>query len=139
MDAAFAMMDAMELDSILFPLNFVCCAEGDFGLQVLKRAKKKGLARMAIKSMAYSFWEDGDDRYCITWYKPVENRKLAADALRFTLSEDITAAIPPGDAKIFRKVMKLAADFTPLTSRERKALLSKAKGVQPIFEHPPAK
>jgi hypothetical protein len=53
--------------------------------------------------------------------------------LRFTLSEDITAAIPPGDEKIFQMALELAADFKPLSKRERANLLAGSKGTAPLF------
>ena len=39
----------MQLDSVLFPVNYVNYAEGDFGPQILAEAKKRGLARMALQ------------------------------------------------------------------------------------------
>lgn len=52
--------------------------------------------------------------------------------MRFTLSEDITAAIPPGEEKFFRMALDFAA-FQPLSAAERQELLASAKGLEPIF------
>lgn len=59
--------------------------------------------------------------------------RLGKPGARFTLSEDITAAIPPGDENLYAMALELAAGFRPLTARERGQLLAAAKGIEPIF------
>jgi aryl-alcohol dehydrogenase-like predicted oxidoreductase len=133
-DAAKLLMDSMPLDSVLFPVNYVNYAEGDFGPQILAEAKKRGLARMALKALAETTWKPGEERtYKNCWYRPIEDPALAEKALRFTLSEDITAAIPPGYEKFFNMALKVASNFKPLSTPERQALLASAQGVTPIF------
>ena len=48
-EAALALMDRFPLDSILFPVNFACYAQGNFGPQILEEARKKHIARLALK------------------------------------------------------------------------------------------
>jgi sulfopyruvate decarboxylase TPP-binding subunit len=55
-------------------------------------------------------------------------------SLRFTLSEDITAAIPPGDEQLFRLALKVAPSFTPLKPEEKTSLLAGAKDLEPLFK-----
>ncbi|MCS7061188.1 MAG: aldo/keto reductase [Anaerolineae bacterium] len=136
-EAAIALMDRFPLDSILFPINFVNYVRVHFGPQVIEHAQRKGVARLALKAMAHRPWRQGEPHtHPKAWYKPVDDRALARLALRFTLSEDVTAAIPPGDSDHFRFAMDVAADFTPLTHQERVALLSAANDVEPIFRYP---
>jgi len=122
---------------VLFPVNFVCYSQGNFGPQVVARARERGAARLALKALAYTRWPQGTDRTKTatpkTWYQPVTDPELASLALRFTLSEDITAAIPPGDEQIYRVALRLALGFRPLSAQERKQLLGSAAGVEPIF------
>lgn len=133
-EAALAMMDRFPLDSILFPVNYICYGEGSFGPQVLARAKEKGVARLALKALARTRVAKGAPRqYPKCWYEPIDDREQARQALRFTLSEDVTAVIPPGDERIFRMALDLAADFKPLEPGERERLLAGARGIQPIF------
>jgi aryl-alcohol dehydrogenase-like predicted oxidoreductase len=134
-EAAIAMLDRFRLDSILFPINFVCFSQANFGPQVIAHAKEKGTARLALKALAHTPWAPGADRsrHPKEWYEPIEDRELAGKALRFTLSEDITAAIPPGEAGIFRMALDLASGFKPLTGKERADLLASAKGTKPLF------
>lgn len=136
-EAALAMLDRFTFDSVLFPINFVCYAQGNFGPQVAARARQKGAALLALKALAYTRWPTGTDRNKPggpkTWYQPVTERRLAGLALRFTLSEDVTAAIPPGDEKIYPMALELAAEFRPLTASERARLLAAARQAEPIF------
>ncbi len=133
-EAAIALMDRMKLDSILFPVNFVLFAQGNFGPQILAKAKEKGMARLALKAMAYSPWPKGEPRtHAKCWYKPVADPALAAKAVRFTLSQEITAAVPPGDERLYRRALDIAAGFTPMKKAEQDALLASTRGVEPLF------
>jgi aryl-alcohol dehydrogenase-like predicted oxidoreductase len=136
-EAALALLDGHDFDSVLFPLNFVCIGQGDFGLQIIEKAKEKGTARLALKAMAYTRRPVGEERkYPKCWYRPIENEELAERALRFTLSHDITAAIPPGEEKFFFKALEYAPRFTPLSDGERQNLLAKTEGKEPLFRFP---
>jgi aryl-alcohol dehydrogenase-like predicted oxidoreductase len=133
--AAVALMDRFALDSVLFPVNFVLFQEGNFGPQILEHAKKKGVARLALKALAHHAWPEGADRsaWPKCWYTPIDAPELAEKSVRFTLSEDVTAAIPPGDAKLFRLALDCAGRFRPLSPKEREDLLAGARGLKPIF------
>jgi len=133
--AAISLMDRFDLDSVLFPVNFVLYQEGNFGPQILEHARTKGVARLALKAMAHTPWPEGGDRsaWPKCWYKPVDDAELAEKAVRFTLSEDVTAAVPPGEEKLFRMALDFAGRFRPLAPKEREDLLAAARGVKPIF------
>lgn len=136
-EAAIALMDRMPLDSILFPVNFVNYAQGNFGPQILAHAKRNGLARLALKAMAYRPWPDGQSRdqraFPKCWYEPTSEPGMAKSGIRFTLSEDVTAAIPPGDHRLFEMAVEYAQQFQPMTAVERNELLAGTAGVSPIF------
>ncbi len=134
-EAALAMLDRFPFDSILFPVNFICYARGNFGPQVLAKAKELGVARLAIKAMAHGPWRKSDKReYPNCWYRPIADKNLARQALRFTLSEGVTAALPPGDERLFRMALDLAANLSPLTEAEREQILAGAKGLRPLMK-----
>jgi aryl-alcohol dehydrogenase-like predicted oxidoreductase len=133
-EAAIAMMDRFPFDSMLFPVNLACYGEGKFGPAVLERAKAKGVARLALKMLARGPWPEGTKGPSPkAWYQPIEDREEARRAVRFTLSEEITAAIPPGDIRLFRLAVYLAAEFVPLTCREREEMLASTSGMKPLF------
>jgi aryl-alcohol dehydrogenase-like predicted oxidoreductase len=134
-DAALAMLDRFQFDSILFPVNYICYARGNFGPQVMAKAKDMGTARLAIKAMAHGPWRKSDKRdYPNCWYRPIVDKTLARQALRFTLSEGVTAAVPPGDERLFRMALELAPDLPPLTAEEREQLLASTKGLRPLMK-----
>lgn len=135
-EAAFAAMDLFDFDSALFPINFVSCFQGDFGPQIIDRAIEKGVARLALKAMARTNWKEGEPvTHPNCWYEPLTDPHLAELALRFTLSQPITAAIPPGDPRLFRLALKIAADFRPITLDENAELRAYAVNLQPIFRY----
>jgi aryl-alcohol dehydrogenase-like predicted oxidoreductase len=134
-EAALGMLERYKFDSLLFPVNYICYARGNFGPQVMQKARKLNVARLALKAMAHGPWRKSDKReYPNCWYRPIEDRELARQALRFTLSEGITAAIPPGDERLFRMALDLAPDLSPLSAREREELLANTRGLRPLFK-----
>lgn len=134
-EAAISLLDRFHFDSILFPTNFVCFTSGRFGPRVIAHAREKGTARLALKAMAYTPWgKDEEHTYPKCWYKPISDPELAGLALRFTLSEDITAAIPPGDERLYRIALNAAGEFKPLTDAEREQLVERAQKLEPLFK-----
>jgi aryl-alcohol dehydrogenase-like predicted oxidoreductase len=133
-EAALAMLGRFRFDSILFPVNYVCFERGSFGPQVMAKAKELGVTCLALKAMAHGPWRRGEKRkYPNCWYRPIENRELARQALRFTLSENVTAAVPPGDERLFRMALELAHDLPQLSTAEREELLASTRGLRPLF------
>lgn len=132
--AALHMLDRFRFDSVLFPVNFICYARGEFGPQVIEKAAELGVTRLAIKAMAHGPWRKNEKRnYPNCWYRPIEKKELARQALRFTLSEKVTAAIPPGDERLFRMALELAGDLPPLSAEEREQLLNSTRGLRPLM------
>ena len=134
-EIALQMMDVFPFDSVLFPINWVGYFEAGFGPQVVARAEGKGIARLALKGMAKHRLAPGEARTrerC--WYAPAEKHELADLALRFTLSQPITAAIPPGDPDLFRMALDIAESFRPITDEELGRLRERARGMRPLFE-----
>ena len=137
--AALAAMERFDFDSILFPFNYITYQKADFGPQVMKAAQAEGVARLALKGMARGPWRDNDplrSEYPKAWYEPLADRSEAELALRYTLSLPITAAIPPGDIRLFRMAADIAESFTPLNAAEQEAIRLQAQADQPLFSHP---
>ena len=135
-EAAMALMERYSVDSILFPVNAACYA-GGFGPRVVRRAQEKGIARLALKALAIGPWpEQYQHAYPLCWYQPTDDPVLAARSLRFTLSEPVTAALPPGDETLFRLAVDIARSFTPMDDAERGELLAESARVHPLFPLP---
>lgn len=133
--AALAALNRHEFDSVLFPVNFASWMEGDFGPQILKLAHERGAARLALKAMARSRWTDGEIRreFKKCWYRPLSDPHEAELGLRFTLSQPVTAAIPPGDEGLFRMAVDLAMKFRPIDDKGEAELAALAREVRAIF------
>jgi predicted aldo/keto reductase-like oxidoreductase len=136
--AALRLMDALELDSVLFPVNVNAWENGGFGPQILAKAKEKGMARMALKALAFGKWPAGmkesDRKYPKCWYEPIDDREMARLALRFTLNQEVTAAVPPGDERIFDLALELASAPLPeLSAAELTGLKTKIASLEPVF------
>jgi aryl-alcohol dehydrogenase-like predicted oxidoreductase len=136
-EAALGAMSRFDFDSILFPFNYVTYEHEKFGPQVMEAAQQRGVARLALKGMARGPWRDGDpnrSEYPKAWYEPLADRSEARRALRYTLSLPITAAIPPGDIRLFRIALEIAENFTPITAEEREAIREAANLETPLFK-----
>ncbi len=137
-EAALAAMERYDFDSILFPINFATFYEGDFGPRVIAAAKSKGVARLALKAMARQQWPKDDPlrvQYPKCWYQPLTDRNEAKLGLYFTLSQSVTAAIPPGDESLFHLALDLAMGFRPISQKEKEALQQMARSLVCVFEH----
>ena len=131
-------MDALELDSVMFPVNVNAWVNGGFGPQILNKAKSKGMARLALKSLAFGKWpadlKESDRKYPKCWYQPIDDREMARLALRFTLNQEVTAAVPPGDERIFDMALELvSAPLPQLSAEELTGLKKSISAREPVF------
>jgi len=136
--AALRLMDALELDSVLFPVNANAWENGGFGPQIFDRAKGKGMARLALKALAFGLWpadlKPEERVYPKCWYQPIDDRRTASLALRFTLNQDVTAAVPPGDERLFDLAIELASGpLPPLSAPELDELKVRLAALEPVF------
>jgi aryl-alcohol dehydrogenase-like predicted oxidoreductase len=133
-EAALALMDGFDFDSILFPFNWVCWNQGKFGPRVLQKAADKQVGVLALKTLAKRKWHEGEQRkWAKTWYSPVDTFEEALMAVRFTLSKPITAAVSPGHAELLWWACDAADRFTPLSEAEGKEIAVRSAGLEPIF------
>jgi aryl-alcohol dehydrogenase-like predicted oxidoreductase len=135
-EAAFAAMDRFAFDSILLPVNFATYYEGNFGPQMIAKAQSKGVARLALKALARQKWPEQSlekKRSPKLWYQPLIDPRQIELALRFTLSQPVTAALPPGEEALFRLALDLAPRFTPVTPAELNELELLASTLDPVF------
>ncbi len=135
--AALAAMDRYDFDSVLLPINFAIFYQGDFGPKVIAAAESKGMAILALKSLARQQWPEGDSlqkEYPKCWYQPIAKRQEARLALYFALSQPITAAIPPGEESLFHMALDLAMNFKPISIQELEKVKEMAESLNPIFK-----
>ena len=134
-ETALRLMEAVDFDSVLFPVNWCTWLGADFGPAVVAAAEARGTARLALKALARGKMAAGAERrWAKCWYEPLEDRELADLALRFALSQPVSAAIPPGEPALFRMALEIAEGFTPVTAEEVDRLSREAAAGSPIFE-----
>jgi predicted aldo/keto reductase-like oxidoreductase len=138
-EAAMAMMVHYDFDTILCPINYVTWYAGNFGAQVLERAKQKNMGILALKAMAKGPWPKdaaGKSKYPKCWYEPLTNPEDIRMGLRFTLSHPVTAALTPGDADLFKIALDVKDSLKPLKEKEVLAIKEKGLAGNPLFKYP---
>lgn len=136
-EAAMAMMDGFDFDTILFPVNFTTWNAGNFGPQVLARAQEKKMGILALKAMAKGPWQQGADRskYPKCWYEPLTSAEDIRMGLRFTLSHPVTAAVTPGEAELFKIALSVSDKLNPLKKSEIKLIKERGAAGNPLFKY----
>jgi len=135
-EAALAMMDRYDFDSILFPFNFVTWLKAGFGKRVLAAAQARGVACLALKALARQPWPQGDPQrqtYSKCWYQPVTDPREAELALRFTLGLPVVSAVTPGEEALLRLALETVGDARSLSPSEEVELKGLAGELVPIF------
>jgi len=133
-EAAIALLDRFEFDSVLFPLNWVCWHQSHFGPSLVEKAQEKGAAILALKALAKRKLKESEERvWPKCWYAPVENPEEASLALRFALSLPVTAAVTPSHAELLWWACDVAEESTPLSDEEAERVAEKTEGLEPIF------
>jgi aryl-alcohol dehydrogenase-like predicted oxidoreductase len=136
-EAALALMERFDFDSIMFPVNYATWHAGNFGPQVLARAQQKKMGILALKALAKRPWTRDADRaaHPMCWYEPFTEPAEALLALRFTLSHPVTTAVMPADATCLKLGLSLASKFSPLKAEEVEAVKQKGLATAPLFRY----
>lgn len=133
-EVAVEALRRFPFDSVLFPFNYVTWNQADFGPQVLEACRAAGAGRLALKAMARGPIPDGQPKpYAKCWYTPLSDADEAVLGLRWTLSQDVTAAVPPGEWSLFQIALEAGQKFTPMTPDELGDMAGRARGEQPLF------
>ncbi|MCL2478225.1 MAG: aldo/keto reductase [Treponema sp.] len=138
-EVAIKLMNAVEFDNLLFPINWACWIKNGLGQAALKEAAKRNMGRIAIKGLAGRAKDPKEDGYPKCWYRPLFDDPVLADlALRFTLSQDVHAAVSPGDVRMLRLGLSIVEKYNgnppPLNNTELEELKRRALLVEkPIF------
>ena len=128
------MINLFDFKSLLFPFNWACWFKEDFGKRILAKAQAKGVARLALKTLAKRLHKSEEaKRWPKCWYQPVESTEEARLAVRFTLSLPVTAAVSSGHAELLWWACDAAKSITPLTPQEESLLRQRSRELEVIF------
>jgi hypothetical protein len=111
--------------------------KGQFSPEIIAKAQAKDMAILALKILARQRTDKNDpirQQYPKCWYHPITDPEEAKLAMSFTLSQPVTAAIPPGDIRSFRLAMELAPQIQPITQEQVEKLKALALTLDPIFK-----
>jgi len=137
-EAALALMENFDFNSILYPINCVCWNNGDFGPSVYETALKKKMGILALKAVARTRVPKEERPYPNMWYQPYSDDSEVEHALRFTLSKDITATVHAGDSLYMKKTLDFVAANKKIKAPDQAVINRMIDGVKPIFSHPSA-
>ena len=132
--AALALLDRFPFDTILYPINWVCWYQGNFGPRVVAKAEEQGIGILGLKALARQKRRSGTERkWPKCWYEAVDSPEQAALGLRFTLGKPVTAAVSPSHAELLWWQCDAAKDLTPLSGAEEAQLAEQSQDLLPLF------
>jgi len=128
-------LESFDFDTVLLPVNYVLRAhpepKNDYE-PILSYAKKRNLGVIAMKAAAKGPWPT-DMRPYKTWYQPFDTQREIDEAIRFTLSQDVTTAASSSDIRIAKMMIDAAEHYTSMEEKEQQKLLHKASPYTPLF------
>ena len=132
-------IERVELDTVLFPLNFSILAKDDpkYNVEsILDLAEDKDMGTIGIKAFAKGSWpkdikeKDPTERPHPTWYEPFEKQRDIDKCLRFALSQGLTTITSAGSPNLVPKIIKAADRYKEMTESEQKRLISEGKSLE---------
>lgn len=136
-EAATAALNRYPFDSMMLPVNFASFFKGEFGPSAVKLAAEKKTRIIAIKAFVRQTWpKDAPNRkdFPRLWYQPLSDPHEQDLGVRFSLSQGITAAIPPADQRFVWSGIEIARKFKPIEDAEQKELTALAESLDPLFK-----
>lgn len=130
-------LQRFDFDTVMFPLNRVHAAHptdwNDFR-PLLQTAQRKDVGVMCIKSVAKGTWPnpDRESHPYNTWYEPFDDAEEIRKSLWYTLSQDITLAVMPGELKLWPMLIDAAQKFRPLDDKEQQEVVAQVAQYEPL-------
>jgi hypothetical protein len=120
----------------MFPLNRVHAAHfSDWNdwRPLLKTAKTKEVGVFAIKVVAKRLWESESEHKYDTWYEPFDQAGEIERSVWYTLTQDITSAVMPGELKLWPMMIDAANRFESLSQSKQKEITEEVSGFKPLY------
>ena len=128
-------LERYDFETVMFPLNRVHAAdfnEWNDWRPLLAKARQRDIGVLCIKSAAKQAWPHRDHKDYNTWYEPFDAPEELQKSLRYTLSQDITAAVLPGESRLWPAMLETADKFTPMSADEQAAAVAEAATYRPL-------
>lgn len=106
-DAAIAMIERYDFDSVLFPFNWFMNMEHGMGSRLMRLAKERNMGVLAMKSLIERSFTSSAERYASrypkSWCKPIdpEEKEFGTAAMKYVLDMGADTLIPPGNFTSF--------------------------------------
>jgi len=133
--SALRMMELFEFDTVLYPINCACWKNGNFGPMVYETAQKQDMGILAIKAIAKHRAPKAERLYPNMFYNPFSEEEEIDNALKFTLSKDITATVHAGDSIFMKKTLDFVRRHKVIEPPDDIALNQMVDGVIPVFSN----
>ena len=131
-DAAIAMIQRYDFDSVLFPFNWFMHMAHGMGDRLLKVAKERNMGILAMKAFIERSWSSKEryaSRYPKSWCKPIdpEDEAFGVAAMKYALSLGVDTLIPPGNFANFSFAVEHIDEClaNPLSDADRALLTEK--------------
>jgi len=134
-ESAIAAMERYDFDSVMFAVNYACWYKGGFGQEIMQKAIETNTARLALKALAKQKRspEYPESSFPKCWYEPLTEREQSARALRWTLSQPVTATVSPGDEELYKTALSIVREGIDLQDDDVQRVKEDAQLVNPIF------
>ena len=137
-DAAIAMIERYDFDSVLFPFNWFMNMEHGMGSRLIQVARERNMGILAMKSFVERSWNSTKERYASkfpkSWCKPIdpEDVDFGVAAMKYALSMGVDTLIPPGNFANFSFAVEHIQQCldNPLNDADRTLLAEKLKKVR---------
>jgi len=91
---------------------------------------------LAIKAIAKHRASDGEWKYPNMFYNPFTEEEEIDNALKFTLSKEITATVHAGDGIFMKKTLDFVRRHRTIEAPDGEAINKMVEGVIPVFSNP---
>ena len=128
-------LERFDLDSVLFPINFIQYADPVFrkkANELLHVCRARDVGTMIIKAVTRGPWGERVKTHN-TWYEPFVEMEDIQKGVNFVLSQDVTGLCTAGDIRLLPMLLEACEKYTPLSLEEQEALIASAGEYEPLF------
>ena len=127
-----------DFDSVLLPFNYFMMSDEEYKkdfTELTDLCREKKIAIQTIKSLARSYWGDGDKRGA-TWYKPITNFEDMTKSINWVLSHDDIFLNTTGDVNLLPTVLEIASKLSGKPDDSEMIEMIERLNVSKIFPFP---